>query len=341
MLRCACVAGAFLALVAPLAASEHEAAICDGACLAEDDSSDALSLLQRRAKATASVDDEPELECVGDRFFDCFNFFTLPDPTNGYVKYVDWAEANRFKLLRTNYSKPDDVYITGFSGIGLPAMSVRLESKRTFNGGLFVLDVAHVPTGPGTWPAFWLHGDNWPMEGEFDMFESVNNNTEAKTSVHTSPGCLMSSVYGMDNGGNGNENNGMEGAGVWGNKAGKALNDVGGGVIAVWWLANGFSMYHFSRDKPLPQDLVDGTPDPSSWGRPWRFFPFGSNCASDHFKDMRITLNLAYCGEWAGRVYPGGNDACIDYVKNNNDPEAYWLINSLRVFPVEGDSRGE
>jgi len=319
----------------------------DEACLYDDDACQgqdggALSLLQhRKAKVVQNVqasskDSNPYLDCSGNSFFDCFDFFTGPDPTNGYVKYIDWVEANRFKLLNTNYKGNGGVYIGGFSGIGMQALSVRLESQRTFNSGLFVLDVAHVPTGPGTWPAFWLHGENWPMEGEFDMFESVNDGNTSKTSIHTSPGCLMPSVYGMDNGGNGNANQALEGSGVWGNPAGKVLNDMGGGVIAVWWLTNGFSMYHFPRNK-IPEDVVNGSPDPSTWGRPWRFFPFGSDCASSHFKNMKITLNLAFCGEWAGREFPGGNDACVEYLNHNNVPDAYWLINSLRVYSVDGE----
>jgi hypothetical protein len=45
-----------------------------------------------------------------------------------------------------------------------PRDSVRLEGKRQFNRGLFILDVRHMPAGCGTWPAFWLVDElNWPV----------------------------------------------------------------------------------------------------------------------------------------------------------------------------------
>ena len=37
-------------------------------------------------------------------------------------------------------------------------MSVRIQSKNNFTGGLLVLDAAHMPAGCGTWPAFWSDG---------------------------------------------------------------------------------------------------------------------------------------------------------------------------------------
>ena len=31
-----------------------------------------------------------------------------------------------------------------------------------------------MPTGCGTWPAYWLCGENWPYKGEIDIIEGVN-----------------------------------------------------------------------------------------------------------------------------------------------------------------------
>ena len=36
--------------------------------------------------------------------------------------------------------------------------SVRISSKNVFNGGLLILDSVHMPTGCGTWPAWWSNG---------------------------------------------------------------------------------------------------------------------------------------------------------------------------------------
>ena len=49
--------------------------------------------------------------------------------------------------------------------------SVRLESKNTFFGGLLIHDLDHMPTGCGSWPAYWLCGPNWPNGGEIDVID--------------------------------------------------------------------------------------------------------------------------------------------------------------------------
>ena len=42
-------------------------------------------------------------------------------------------------------------------------ISARVESKRTYNSGLFVFDITHSPEGCSTWPAIWLTDPaNWP-----------------------------------------------------------------------------------------------------------------------------------------------------------------------------------
>ena len=64
------------------------------------------------------------------------------------------------------------------------------------------------------------------------------------------------------------------------------------------------------------------------------YFTLGTNCDPNHFNWMSIIINLTFCGAWAGQVYPGGEDACVDAVLNlpQNYTDAYWLINSLKVY---------
>ncbi|WP_316635417.1 glycoside hydrolase family 16 protein [uncultured Flavobacterium sp.] len=52
---------------------------------------------------------------------------------------------------------------------------------------------AKLPAGGGTWPAFWMLGDNidtagWPLCGEVDILESVGNNPNVNHSSLHSPG---------------------------------------------------------------------------------------------------------------------------------------------------------
>jgi len=45
--------------------------------------------------------------------------------------------------------------------------SVRLEGRKSYNKGLFVLDVKEMPGVCGMWPAFWSLGQEpWPVKGE-------------------------------------------------------------------------------------------------------------------------------------------------------------------------------
>jgi hypothetical protein len=102
-------------------------------------------------------------------FFDQFNFYTGADPTNGHVQYVDRAVAlQNGYTTTTNGAARMSVDTTNkwpLGGKGRPA--VRLISNNSYTHGMFIADVKHMPTGCGTWPAYWLLGpDPWPTYGE-------------------------------------------------------------------------------------------------------------------------------------------------------------------------------
>jgi hypothetical protein len=59
------------------------------------------------------------------------------------------------------------------SKAGRPA--VRIESTKTYDSGLIVVDIGHMPGGIcGTWPAFWMVGPNWPNSGEIGKFVQLS-----------------------------------------------------------------------------------------------------------------------------------------------------------------------
>ena len=73
--------------------------------------------------------------------------------------------------------------------------SIRVFSKKIYNGGLFIADIQHMPGSIcGVWPAFWTVGANqanYPNDGEIDIIENINENTVNLESLHTNAGCSL------------------------------------------------------------------------------------------------------------------------------------------------------
>ncbi len=76
------------------------------------------------------------------------------DPTHGYVNYVDQVTAQNTGLIDI---KNNQVYLgvdKTNSASDSGRSSVRLTSTASYNHGLFILDLAHMPGSVcGTWPA--------------------------------------------------------------------------------------------------------------------------------------------------------------------------------------------
>ncbi|MBF4506793.1 glycoside hydrolase family 16 protein [Flavobacterium sp. JLP] len=78
--------------------------------------------------------------------------------------------------------------------LGSHYTSARLLTKGKFSFKYGRAEVrAKLPVGGGTWPAFWMLGDNidtagWPLCGEVDILESVGNNPNVNHSSLHSPG---------------------------------------------------------------------------------------------------------------------------------------------------------
>jgi hypothetical protein len=171
-----------------------------------------------------------------------------------------------------------------------PRESIRLEGKRRFNRGLFIIDVRHMPAGCGVWPAFWLTDEaNWPVNGEIDIVEGVNYQSEAKTALHTTKGCDMNDVplgtmtgtwdpaVGIPNAKTGIPdmtmrearncfvydphqwlNQGCVAVDTDGGSLGIPLNDKGGGIFALEWDPANLHLrtWVFSPHTAVPKNLV-------------------------------------------------------------------------------------
>ncbi|PSN62650.1 hypothetical protein BS50DRAFT_603323 [Corynespora cassiicola Philippines] len=127
-------------------------------------------------------------------FFDNFEFFSGKDPTNGFVQYQDHQSA-----VANEYVGYLDDAKSVYLGVDYKnkdpkgRASVRLESKKTWNKGLLVADIRHMPENVcGSWPAFWTLGAlPWPTNGEIDILEGVNDYQQNAVTLHTSEGCVV------------------------------------------------------------------------------------------------------------------------------------------------------
>ncbi|KAK1045749.1 hypothetical protein LTR74_018085 [Friedmanniomyces endolithicus] len=282
-----------------------------------------------------------------ENFFSMFTFFTGHDPTNGFVDYVDQPTANRTGLIESTWSS---VYIgvdhTNMTPNGRP--SVRITSNKSYNYGLIVLDLEHMPYGCGTWPAFWTVGPNWPNNGEIDIIEGVHDQTTNLMTLHTSDNCSITndnmftgSISTTNCFVNAPDQSNNAGSSIHTTNTqtyGAAFDAITGGVYATEWTSDAISIWFFPRNT-IPDDIRNGHPNPQSWGEPVSQFQ-GACDLDTHIKDQQIVFDNTFCGDWAGNVWTSdatcGPQAatCNDFVANNPDAftDAYWTINSLRIY---------
>lgn len=228
--------------------------------------------------------------------------------------------------------------------------SVRVASTATYNHGLIILDLEHMPGGIcGTWPAFWLLGPNWPDSGEVDIIENVNSASTNQMTLHTNAGCSITN-NGLSSGTILGTNCDVDASGNAGcsmatsntESYGNGFNTANGGVYATEWTSNGIGIWFFPRSS-IPSDIAAGTPNPSNWGLPLAEFSGGCDI-DEHFVNQQIVFDTTFCGDWAGGVWSTDPvcsqkaSTCVDYVMNNpaDFTDAYWSINSLKVYQDNG-----
>ena len=53
--------------------------------------------------------------------------------------------------------------------------SIRISTQNAYGESILVLDLAHMPAGCATWPAFWTLSQKgpWPIGGEIDIIEGT------------------------------------------------------------------------------------------------------------------------------------------------------------------------
>lgn len=288
-----------------------------------------------------------------------FDFFTDKDPTKGFVKYTNVDSA----ITETLVGVDPDVSNATYLGVdstqeftsGRP--STRLTSKDSFNHGLFVADIIHMPGGIcGVWPALWLVGPEWPKNGEIDILEGVNEQGTNAMTLHTDGGCSIDPNAGFK----GNlsaancdvkapgqpENTGCGIKSTNPQSYGAGFNANLGGVYALEWTSQAIKIWFFPRGT-TPNDINTNTPNPTTWDTPLAQFS-GPGCDIDsHFQNLQLVINTSFCGVWAGQVWDSSPECkakagtCEEYVaKNPKDfVEAFWLIHDIKVYEDKKESR--
>lgn len=146
---------------------------------------------------------------------------------------------------------------------------------------------------------------------------------------------------------------------------GAALNAQGGGIYALQWdpTTHAIRSWAFPKSQGIPANLEDSldtaslqdasqrvTPDPDTWGHPYAAFAIGekTGCSADHFQNMRLVVNTAFCGTVAGnrffrdcpvqaKQFNISNDpvkSCNAWIASQPDEllEAYWKIRGVYVY---------
>ncbi|CED83827.1 glycoside hydrolase family 16 protein [Phaffia rhodozyma] len=312
------------------------------------------------ASATSTSSWKLDLEASGSTFLDSWTFWDYTDPTHGTVTYVDQATATSGNLTSVNAAGNVILNVDQTEVVTGGRKSIRLHSTYIFNGGLIIADIAHLPTGCGTWPAFWSNGPNWPAGGEIDIMEGTHSVSYNQVSVHTAPGCTIPADFGatavlatgdFTSTDCSAANTGNQGCGEVAssstNSFGSGFNSQGGGVYAMKWDDSGISVHYFARSQ-VPSDITNGSPEPSAWGTPMANFPSTTCNTSTFFKDHFAIFDTTFCGDWAAGNWAtagtaGGSESCAtktgystcaDYVLNQGSAfsEAYWEVASIKYY---------
>ncbi|KAH9060757.1 glycoside hydrolase family 16 protein [Lactarius vividus] len=309
--------------------------------------------------STAQSDWQLAESYSGNTFFSGWNFFTGGDPTNGIVQYVDQATAQSSNLTSINSDGNVIMRVDTTPQVTGNRPSVRIQSQFSFTGGLVIMDSVHMPTGCGTWPAFWTNGPTWPQTGEIDIVEGVNDYTNNQATIHTNSGCELPSsnitALGISGSIVGGTNcaaleTGNQGCGVRAsqtNSFGAAFNSIGGGVYAMRWDDSGIAVWFFARSS-IPSDITANAPVPDGWGTPSAFWPASTCNPFEFFQDHSVIFDTTLCGDWASGVWtasgiPGQEQSCAQrtgvatceqFVRQNGAAlsEAYWEVKGVQIY---------
>ncbi|KIY45505.1 hypothetical protein FISHEDRAFT_76682 [Fistulina hepatica ATCC 64428] len=329
-------------------------------------SSATVSATSTSASATSTLGSSPwkvNTTYEGSDFFTGWDFWTSADPTNGVVDYIDEDDAYSDNLIEIDDNGHVFLRVETTQTVSDDRKSIRITTQQSWNGMLLIMDAYHMPTGCGTWPAFWTdYGITWPAGGEIDIVEGVNNFTHNQFTIHTSVGCTIPSdnstvlnitgtvLDGTDCASADTDNQGCGILETANNSFGVPFNEANGGAFAMLWDSDGIATWFFSRDN-IPDDIENSVPRPTTWGEPGARWPATDCNMSEFFYDQVAIFDTTLCGDWAGEVWNDtsssgqeqscntltGYATCEEFVRNagNSFAEAYWEIQYVRIYQYQ------
>ena len=142
----------------------------------------------------------------------------------------------------------------------------------------------HIPTGCGTWAAWWMYNEPWPDYGEIDIVEYISKEGRNSLVGHTRGGCDVPAPEGgasfqgkwkpdpyspSQPATECDIEQGPQGCAAWWppGTAGRPFNEAGGGTYAMEWDPNGARVFFWSDGCGGPPQVVtcDGA---ASWTCP-------------------------------------------------------------------------
>ncbi|KAJ3877131.1 concanavalin A-like lectin/glucanase domain-containing protein [Lentinula edodes] len=300
-------------------------------------------------------------EHSGSDFFNGWTFTDAADvTTHGLVNYVDQGTASANNLTEITSDGTVIMRVETTATVTGNRQSIRITTNNVYNSGLWILDAIHMPTGCGTWPAFWTNGPNWPDGGEIDIVEGVGDNTNDQATLHTLEGCSLasSSSSALDITGSVITSTDCVstggGCGIRSSSTvsyGAAFNGNGGGVFTMTLNSSGIAVWFFERSA-IPSDITAGTPLPALWGTPFAWWSSPSCNITEFFGYQSTIFDTTLCGDLAGSVWadagaPGQEQSCATrtgvsdcntFVQNNGAAfqDAYWELNSVKIYQIPG-----
>ncbi|KAK7969383.1 hypothetical protein PG988_008456 [Apiospora saccharicola] len=282
--------------------------------------------------------------------------YKIADKFNAANFYDKWDFVTAGNLVQIN---KDDFYLGADYTTPMPGdwtkyhgrNSVRVESRESYNHGLFIGDFSHLPKPTcGTWPAFWMFGS----KGEFDFLENWNDLPFNRITAHTGDPSHSCTIKQTDMTAEIDTKNCADNApgqypyqacsahsydGVFGSNTGGLLLTFD--EDATEWTSEYIRQWTW---KTAPADVLAGKPDPSKWGKP--MFQV-SDCNIDQsFADLHFVLNINFCSvaaqgdKWNSTCQASTrHDTCMEHVAANAGAfkDSYFKVKGISVFKLTED----